>query len=211
VISVGLTGNIGCGKSTVARMFGELGAEVVDADAVVHELLAPGGAAVPQVLARFPSCAGSDGGVDRARLGALVFAEPEERERLEAILHPLVLERTQQLVAQAQAAGRQMVVVEAALIFEAAERHPRSLERFDAVVVVTCDPEVQLQRAMARTGRRRDEVEAALAPRLAAQMPQDEKAARADHVIDNSGDPEGTRRQVRMVCSKLLAAVCEDS
>jgi dephospho-CoA kinase len=187
-------------------MFAELGAEVVDADALVHELLAPGGAAVEPVLAEFPACAAKEGhGVDRKALGALVFADPARRARLEAILHPLVLEETDRRAAAAAARGCEVFVTDAALILEAArgELGPSSLERYDAVVVVTCDPEVQAQRHAARHGGSTEEARRSLASRLAAQLSQEEKAGAADFVIDNSGTPARTREQVRVVHSRL--------
>jgi dephospho-CoA kinase len=207
MISVGLTGNIGCGKSRVAAMFAELGAEVVDADRVVHELLAPGGAAVLPVLRAFPGAASRDGGVDRAALAAVVFGDPARRRELEAIVHPLVIASCDARAAAARARGAELFVNEATLLFEAhAAGGPDPRDRFDAIVAVTCDPEVQLERVASRAGgASREEALAAARARLAAQMPQEEKARLADHVVDNSGDLAGTARQVAVIRSKLLS------
>lgn len=198
---VSLTGNIGCGKSAVAKMFAERGATIIDADALVHEMLAEGGEAVSAVLAEFPESAAVDGrSVDRKRLGAIVFANPSRRRALEALLHPRVWAREEALAAEALSRDAKLVVVEATLLFEAWRNGgPDPRERFDAIVVVTCDPDIQLRRVI---GRGHSETDARA--RIAAQMPQDEKARLADHVIDNSGDLESTRQQVTLLHSALL-------
>ena len=211
---VGLTGNLACGKSTVAGLFAELGAEVIDADRIVHELIGPGGAAVGVVRAEFPELGGgTSDGIDRPALARIVFADPHRRRRLEQILHPLVIARTDELMAEAASRGAPLVVAEAALLFESAQadgRDPRA--RFDAIVVVTCDPDVRMARLRARTGDAGEDAgedagggaDANARARIAAQMSQAEKAERADHVIDNSGALEETRRQVRVIHSRLL-------
>ena len=198
---IALSGNIGCGKSAVAKMFAELGATIIDADALVHEMLAEGGEAVSAVLAEFPDSAAADGrSVDRKRLGAIVFADPSRRRALEALLHPRVWAREAALAAEALSRGARLVVVEATLLFEAWRNGgPDPRERFDAIVVVTCEPDIQLQRVIAR-----GHAEADARARIAAQMPQDEKARLADHVIDNSSDLESTRQQVTLLHSALL-------
>lgn len=210
-VAVGLTGNIGCGKSSVARTFEALGAETIDADLIVHELLAAGGAAVEPVLAAFPEAADGTGGASRKRLAATVFDDPVRRKRLETILHPLVIETTRQRVEDARRRGTALVVVEAALLFEAARAGgPEPRERFDAIVVVTCDPAVQAERLAGRlrasglSGVALDEALADARARSMAQLPQGEKARLADHVIDNSGSPAEMREQVRVIHSKLL-------
>jgi dephospho-CoA kinase len=208
VITVGLTGNLSCGKSTIARRLRELGAVVVDADALVHAALAKGGEAVPAVLARFPGTGAGRGGVDRAALAKLVFADEAARRDLEALLHPIVWRHQANERERARAQGASVFVVEAALLYEAWRNggaDPRS--RFDVIVVVTCDPRVQLERAIARhpltsAGRRAD-AEREVNARLLAQMPQAEKAALADIVLDNSGDPEEARARADLLFSDL--------
>ena len=217
MIRIGLTGNMGCGKSSVARMFADLGADVIDADAVVHEMLAEGGAAVSRVLAVFPEAAttGSEA-VDRSKLAAIVFADPAKRRFLEALLHPLVWQRTRELMDDAEARGATMAITEATLLFEAARGGgPDPRTRFDTIVVVTCDPAVQIERILARmapgaTGQAHQDRDRATRARIAVQMPQDEKARLADHVIDNSGSAEETRRQVVMLHSALLGGKARD-
>jgi len=208
VITVGLTGNLGCGKSTLARRLAELGAVVVDADALVHAALAPEGDAVAEVLARFPEAADEAGGVDRRALARRVFGDGVARRDLEAILHPIVWRRQAERREEARARGALFFVVEATLLFEAwRSGGPDPHSRFDVLVVVTCDPGVQLARAVARhpltAAGRRDEAERDVSARLLAQMPQEQKAALADVVIDNSGTPEAARAQADLLFSDL--------
>lgn len=209
--AVALTGNLGTGKSTVAALFGEHGAELLDADAIVHDLLAAGGAAVEAVAEAFPEAAAPAGhGIDRRRLAGVVFRDDARRRHLERILHPLVVEETRDRMADARRRGVDLLVVEIPLLFEAEERgtSPPVRSRFDVVVAVTCDPAVSWERLRSRHagpgGELSPEVERELRGRLAAQMSQDEKRARADAVIDNSGSREATAEQVRMVVSSLL-------
>jgi len=215
VISVAVTGNLGCGKSTVARLLAGDDGEVIDADAIVHELLAPGGAAVDVVLAAFPEAAGAAGEVSRPALARAVFADPAARRRLERLLHPLVLAESRRRLAAARERGVPIVVSEVPLLYESVDAGsaPGSLSRFDAVVAVTCAPDAQWRRLAERHGvggalapERRAELEA----RLAAQLPQGEKARRADRVIDNSGDLEATAAAVGVVRSDLLGRAEED-
>lgn len=210
MIAVGLTGNLGSGKSTVARFFREHGAEVLDADALVHEMLAEGGEAAAAVLEEFPSAASRTGrGVDRQALARIVFHDERARRRLESILHPLVIARQDAWLEQARARGAELAVVEASLMLEAFRAGgPDPRDRFDRIVVVTCDEATQLERAVARqisrTGSTRAEAERDARARLLAQMTPSEKAALADDVIDNSGDPEETARQVAVLVSRWL-------
>ena len=208
MISVGLTGNIGSGKTTVARMFADLGAEIVDADAVVHELLAPGGAAEAAVLAEFPESRSPEGSVDRAALARAVFANAARRRELERLLHPLVVARSEQLVEAARRRGSALAITEATLLFEAwkAGTTPDPRKRFDAVVVVTCDEATRRERLERRERERGGATPDEQERRHAAQMPQDEKAALADHVVDTSGSLQETAERVRMVHSALLRA-----
>jgi dephospho-CoA kinase len=171
---IGLTGSIGMGKSTAAAMFRRLGVRVHDADATVHRLLARGGRAVKPVGAAFPGVV-RQGAVDRAALGRKVFSDPAALRRLEAILHPLVRQEAARFVGRARARGKDLVVLDIPLLFETGGER-----RCDATVVVTAPAFVQRARVLARPGM----TEARLAQVLAQQMPDREKRARADFVVE---------------------------
>jgi len=175
-LKIGLTGGIGSGKSTVARRFGALGALVVDTDALAHSLTAPGGAAIPAIAAAFGAeMIGSDGAMDRAKMRALVFARPDERRRLEAILHPLIGEATR---AQASRAGAgQAVVFDVPLLTESGTWRAR----VDRVVVVDCAEATQVTRVVQRSGWTAEAVERAIAQ----QASRAQRRAIADAVIVN--------------------------
>lgn len=213
MLSIGLTGNVGCGKSTVAGLFEERGVARLDADAFVRELLSSGGDGVVPVLKAFPSVADELGGIDRKALAGLVFSDPERRRELESILHPLVVAEGQRRLAALAADDCRLAITEAALLFEAARSGTAgedSLARFDAIVVVVCDPEVQRARALLRglrAGLSESEAEKDFEGRRAAQLPQAEKAEAADWVIDNSGGLAETKRQVAQVHRALLDSV----
>jgi len=182
---IGLTGNIGTGKSTVARMLAKLGAQVIDADCIAHELMAPGTSIWQAVVEEFgPEMVGENGAIDRARLGDMVFSDPQALARLEAILHPAVIQEVNRRIRDSDA---RVVVVEAIKLIEAGMHR-----RYDALWVVTCQPEQQVVRLA--TQRRMSEEE--IKQRLAAQSPQAEKVALADVVIDNSGTLAETKAQV---------------
>lgn len=182
---IGLTGNIGTGKSTVMSMLAALGATVIDADRVAHEVIAPGTPGWSQVVAAFGrGVVAADGAIDRARLGAIVFSDPAALARLEAITHPAIAIAIDQRL---RAIERGVVVLEAIKLIESG-----LYRNCDALWVVTCRPEQQLERLM--RDRRMSEAEAR--QRIAAQPPQSEKIALADVVIDNSGSVEETRAQV---------------
>ena len=181
---LGLTGSIGMGKSTVAKMFHELGVPVFDADAEVHRMQGPGGVLLPQIEAEFPCSTGPDG-VERAKLAALVFEDREAMARLEAIVHPAVAaEREAFLV---EHAGEKLVVFDIPLLFEKG-----GTEGVDAVAVVSAPPEVQRRRVLARAGM----TEERFAEILAYQIPDAEKRSRADYLIDTGGSLEETRKAV---------------
>jgi dephospho-CoA kinase len=182
---IGLTGNIATGKSTVAKMLEELGATVIDADALVHELQRRGTPVYDDIVAAFgPDILDQAGEIDRKALGAIVFADPAQLRRLESIVHPAVLiESAQRLMA----AATPVAVYEAIKLIEAGRA-----EMCDALWVVTARPEVQLHRLM----RERHLSEAEARQRIAAQPPQSEKIRRATVIIDNSGSLEETWRQV---------------
>jgi dephospho-CoA kinase len=189
---IGLTGNIATGKSTVAGMLGHLGAEVIDADRLVHAQLRPGGAAVGRIVARFGEAVqDSHGGVDRARLGAIVFRNPGALADLEAILHPAVVEDTLQRLS---ASNRPVVVVEAIKLLEA-----QMQAHCDAVWVTICPRWQQLER-LART---RGFTPAEAAMRVDGQPPASRKVARADVVIDTSVSLDVAWRQVARAWNAL--------
>lgn len=192
----GLTGGAGSGKSTVAGYFRELGAKAIDADALGHALLLRPGAAFDEVVRRFgDSILAADGEINRRALGAIVFAEPELRLELNAILHPRIIEaQRERAVALHAEDPRAVILVEAALIYEAGvESH------FRKIVVAWATVAQQIERLTANTGMTVGEAEA----RVAAQMPAAEKRRRADFVIDCSGSPEDVRAQVAHVYPTL--------
>jgi dephospho-CoA kinase len=193
MIVIGLTGSIGMGKSTVAKMFAEAGAPSFDSDAAVHRLYAPGGAAVAPVGAVFPGVI-SGGGVERAVLSARVVGDPEAMQRLEAIVHPLVREEQARFVTAQREMGAEYVVLDIPLLLESGRASD-----LDVVVVVSAPPEVQRARVLARPGMTEEKFERL----LALQMPDAEKRARADFVIDTGADLEITRAQVRAVLDVL--------
>jgi dephospho-CoA kinase len=179
-LRIGLSGGIGSGKSTVARRFGALGALVVDTDALAHALTAPGGVAIPAIAAAFGAgMIGADGAMDRARMRALVFGQPAERQRLEAILHPLIADATR---AQASRAGaRQPVVFAVPLLAESGSWRAR----VDRVVIVDCSAAVQVARVVRRSGWSADTVERTIAQ----QATRAQRRAIADAVIVNETLP----------------------
>jgi len=197
MLVVGLTGSIATGKSTVAALLAARGGWVVEADRIGHALQEPGTACYRQILEAFgPGVLDADGRIDRKRLGAKVFADPEARRRLEAILHPALWEGCREEARRAEAAGAWLVVVDAALLLEAGQRG-----WLDAVVVVTAPEEAQIRRLAAQRGL--SEAEARL--RLCSQWSSQEKAAQADVVIDNGGDLAATEAQVERLMEILRA------
>ena len=192
---IGLTGNIGCGKSAVGDMLQELGADYVDADQLVHELLAAESPLVADVVARFgPEVLDPDGGVDRRRLGAIVFADWAALRDLERLLHPAVRSEIRRRMASSSAAA---IAVDAIKLIEGG-----LFREVDSVWVVTCEPAEQRRRLIELRGLTAEEVEA----RIAAQPPQREKLPYADVVIDNSGSLGATRRQVARAWKRLVGA-----
>ncbi len=188
VLLVGLTGGIATGKSTVSGMLREMGAPVVDADAIVHELMEPGGAAVEPVVAAFGEAVrGPAGGIDRAALAQTIFRDEPARKQLESIVHPMVLTVSRLRLRAATEGGSELVVYDAALLVET-NRHPE----FHRLVVVVTTPEEQLERLMRRDRLDIDQAGA----RIRSQLPLPQKVALADYVVDNSGHWTETRRQV---------------
>ena len=205
---VGLSGGIGSGKSTVARELAALGATVIDADAIVHELQAPGAPLLEDIARAFgPGLIREDGWLDRAALGELVFRDEAARKRLNEIVHPKVGAEVARRVAAARAAGAPLLVLDIPLLFEGRRAGTGSAAalRFDATVLVYASEETQIARQIARDGGTREEA----LRRIRAQMPLAEKRALADHVIENDGDLEHTRRQVRALYALLTAEVSD--
>lgn len=192
MLRVGLTGGIASGKSTVAAMLRELGCHVLDADKIAHRLIEPGGPAYQDVVREFGTgILTSEGRVDRARLGAMVFADPVRLKRLNAIVHPFVLQAIdQELAFIERAAPEAVAVVEAALLIEAGYHH-----KLDRLVVTWCTPEQQLDR-LTRKDSGRELTPDQARQRIAAQMPTEEKRRLASDEIDCSGSLEQTREQV---------------
>jgi len=199
VIRVGLTGGIACGKSTVAKMFEAMGARLIHADAVAHELYAPGQPVYQEVVKLFgPEIVKEDGQIDRARLGAIAFGQGRIEE-LNRIVHPAVIRRQEQLMNEITAREpNAVVIVEAALIYEAGVRN-----RFAKVIVVTCRPDQKVTRYAQRTGISEVAARAEVERRSRAQLPDAEKIRRADYVIDNSGPLDRTRQQAGRIFAEL--------
>lgn len=195
-VIAGLTGGIGTGKSTVLRLFGELGAEIISADAIVHELLASDAGVLKRIREEFgDGVLDESGSVDRALLGRRVFADAALRARLEAIVHPLVRERIGCWMSAVRAAGRPAGVAEVPLLFEAGME-----DDFDLSVLVISEPAVQLRRLLNR-GLSVSEAQT----RISSQMPLSEKIARADIVIPNDGSLEELSARVE----RLWRPLCE--
>jgi dephospho-CoA kinase len=186
-----LTGSLGMGKSTAAKFFAETGVPVHDSDAVVHALYE--GEAVPLIEAAFPGST-SAGKVDRNKLAATVLHDDAALARLEAIIHPLVTASRERFLAEAQARGAPVAVVDIPLLFETAAQ-----SRCDAVVVVSAPVDIQRQRALDRPGM----TEEKLAALLAKQMPDEEKRRRADFVVDSSQAFDNTRAQIRDILQRV--------
>jgi dephospho-CoA kinase len=188
MLIAGLTGGMACGKSFVAGALRRLGAHIIEADELGHQVIAPGGEAHDAVRQTF-------GTADRAELAALVFGKPEELARLNAIVHPAVRERAAKMVAETLASDPAAVIVYvAAILLESG-----GMAGMQKTIVVTCREEQQLERALERPGATREKVMA----RLAHQMPLAEKVAQADYVVDTSGTKEDTLRQTKLVFDEL--------
>ncbi len=194
---IGLTGSIGMGKSTVAAMFGELGAAVWDADAAVHRLYSEGGAGVRPIGERFPDAI-KDGAVDRAALSGLVLqGAGDPLKDLEAIIHPLVGKDRMEAIDRAREADAAAIVLDIPLLFETGAQG-----FFDAVVVVSAPAEIQEARVLRRPGMTPEKFQSILAK----QTPDAEKRAQADYVIDTSGDFDQTRDQVATIWRRIHEA-----
>ena len=197
ILRVGLTGGIASGKSTVRALLGELGCYVIDADKLVADLYQPGRAGHTALIETYGrDILRPDETVDRVKLADLAFATPDGVKQLNALIHPLVVQYTTQLLDEyEQTHPDGIAVVEATLMIESG-----SSKRYDKLVIVDVTPEVQIERGVAR-GLPRDEV----ARRLANQMPREERLRHADYIIDNSGDVARLESETRGVYAKLLA------
>ncbi len=187
---LGLTGGIGSGKSMVLSMFANMGAEVIDADQLAREVVEPGQPALEEIATAFGrDMLMPDGRLDRGKLARIIFADPVARARLNAITHPRIQERmATEMALRGSRPG--LLIVDIPLLYE----NDRS-DTVESVIVVWVDAKTQLRRLTERDGLTPDEAR----QRIAAQMPLDEKRARADLVVDNSGSRENTRRQVEVI------------
>jgi dephospho-CoA kinase len=191
ILAVGLTGGLASGKSTIARTFAALGAVTIDADRVVAHLYRPGQAGHAALVREYgPAIVRADGEIDRVKLADIAFATPAAAQRLNALIHPLVIEEERRML---EAVDDGIVVNEATLLLEAGGR-----ARYDKIVVVDVPPEVQVERAVARGMTREDAVR-----RIARQMPREERLRFADYVIDNSGDARSAEAEARRVFAAL--------
>jgi dephospho-CoA kinase len=192
---VGLTGGIGTGKSTVARMIRDLGVPVIDADLLARQVVQPGQPAHAEIVAAWPDVLDKSGAIDRKKLADRIFADPAGRARLEAITHPRIMERALGQAGALRQQGFGLAFLEAALLVETGR-----YSQLDGLVVVTASEEQQISRVMARTGCSRDQVLA----RMRAQFPLEEKRRAAAHIIDNAGEEAATQGQVESLVRKLL-------
>ena len=206
ILRVGLTGGIGSGKSTAARMFSELGARVIDADRIVSGLYEKGAAGYRRILENYgPAVLNEAGEIDRKRLSAAALGSAEAASRLNALIHPLVIAEQKRLLdeieAEGDAEGRdEVAMVEATLLLESGGRY-----RFDRIVVVDAPPEIQIARAVSR-GMDRAEVER----RMMRQMPREERLRQADYVIPNMGSETDLQTSVEATYRKLRADLRAD-
>jgi dephospho-CoA kinase len=194
MLIIGLTGSIGMGKSTAAARIRVLGVPVCDADSVVHKLYKAGGAAVAPVEAAFPGTTSAEGGIERQRLAAALLADEGAFERLEGIVHPLVLEAERQFLQDKAAHGADKAVLEIPLLFETGGN-----ERVDVTIVVSAPAEIQRRRVLERPGMSVDKFEQI----LSRQMPDEEKRRRADFVVDTSRSIPETEAQIDRIMAQL--------
>lgn len=198
--SVGLTGGIGSGKTTVAELFAALGAAVIDTDEIAHQLTAAGGAATEAIRQAFGAdFITPDGAMDRGRMREAVFAEPAAKKKLESILHPLIRSETERAAVEAKGAYPLFVVP---LLVESGIWK----QRVSRVLVVDCDEEIQLQRVMQRNGLSEAQVRAI----MASQVPRAARLAQADDVIVNEGDPAALTAQVERLHAAYVALAQSD-
>ena len=197
MLRVGLTGSIGVGKSFVTGVLAELGCQVLDADQTAREVVEPGSPGLLAVAEQFGrEMIREDGTLDRERLGSLIFADEQQRQLLNSILHPYIIARQDELLRECEVKDPHgIAIVDAALMIESG-----GYRRFNALVVVHCNPEEQLRRITARDKLPREEAER----RIRAQMPQEEKKSYADYLIDTSDGFETTRKRTEEVYQELV-------
>jgi dephospho-CoA kinase len=208
-VVVGLTGGIGTGKSTVARLLEAQGAVVIDSDEIVHELQAAGAPLLAEIAAAFgPELIRPDGSLDRAALGARVFRDEAARLRLNAIVHPAVGRETARRLEAARAEAAPLVVLDIPLLFETRMHGSASRANLgvEAIIVVYAPRELQIRRQLERNGYGREEAER----RVDAQISIEEKRALADYVVDNSGPLAETERQVRELYRRLARGAAQE-
>lgn len=192
---IALTGGIATGKSHVRARFEALGVPTIDADVLAREAVAPGSPGLTTVVKVFgPDVVDAGGALDRRKMAARVFSDPDARRALEHIVHPIVQARTDAWF-ESLPASTSFAIADIPLLYEAGRENP-----FDAVIVTACDPETQVKRVMARDGVTETDARA----RVAAQLPIASKAARADFVIDTNGPVERTNEQIEAVLKKLV-------
>ncbi len=196
----GLTGGIGTGKSTVGRMFADLGVVVVDADRLARELLDDGGHLAAEIIDMFPDCAKNRRAVSREKLAELVFTNPEARRRLEDLLHPAIWNAYLEKVQAYAKAGSSLAMIEAAVLLESRTPFPLC-----GLILVTAPKMVRLKRLSQRGDLVSDQIEA----RMAVQMPDYEKLLFADHLIENHADLDATRLRVEQVLGTLRHEIGE--
>lgn len=196
MLKVGLTGSIAVGKSFVLDVLRELGARTIDADQIARECVEPGTPGLAAVVTEFGNdVLNADGSLDRSKLGAIVFGDEAKRQKLNSILHPFIIARQDSIMQhwEKETPGA-IAVIDAALMIESG-----GYKRFDKLIVVHCQPEIQIERLMKRNNLSRQEAE----QRVKSQMPQEEKKRYADYLIDTSGEFAETRRQVEALWQAL--------
>src|SRR5689334_5383148 len=200
MLRVGMTGSIGVGKSFVASIFIELGCHVLDADLTAREMVMPGTPGLKALTEAFgEEILNTDGTLDRKRLGALIFADENQRQRLNYLLHPFIIARQDEILREWELADPEGIsIVDAALMIESG-----GYKRFDKLIVVHCRPEVQLERLMLRDKLSRDEA----LRRINSQMPQEEKQKFADYLIDTSDGFELTRSRSVEIYNQLIRVI----
>jgi dephospho-CoA kinase len=200
MLKVGLTGSIAVGKSFVLGVLRELGARTIDADQVARECVEPETPGLTAVVSEFGNgVLQADGTLDRTKLGAIVFGDEARREKLNSLLHPFIIARQDELLQQWESETPEAIaVIDAALMIESG-----GYKRFDKLIVVHCQSEIQIKRLMKRNGLSRDEAEL----RIKSQMPQEEKMKYADYLVDTSGEFADTRRQVESLWQMLQTLI----
>jgi dephospho-CoA kinase len=200
LLKVGLTGGIAAGKSRVGEMFVALGAHLIQADAIAHQLMQPGEAVYQEVVQHFGAgILDPDGRINRARLAEAAFGDPPRIQELNRIVHPPVIRKHDEWMEEMGSRDpHAMAIVEAALVLEAG-----LVNHFDRIVVVTCHPEQRIERWAQRMEVDKEAARKEVARRMAAQLPDEEKIKVADYVIDNSGSLDATDEQVKSIYEKL--------